>query len=62
MIWDKVFWAWFLFTAILILALLAEELSAMGMLGGSLLAGLGLAKLSYERRLRLRKDLLKRLG
>ncbi len=49
MIWDKVFWVWFLFTALLALVMLLEDASTLNMVFGSMVIGLGLIKLAGER-------------
>lgn len=49
MIWDKLFWAWFLFVAILAIMLILEEATAFSLLFASVVVGLGLLKLSGER-------------
>ncbi len=48
MLWDKVFWLWFLLTSALALYLLLEETTLWGVLQAMLLIGLALVKLAEE--------------
>jgi hypothetical protein len=76
MLWDKLFWLWFVFSAALVIFLYLYEPGSPSIIFGLLLAGLGLSKLAEEagkgilhKRLekerqkepKLRKALLKRL-
>ena len=48
MIWDKLFWLWFLVSSVIFLPFLVDEPSLSGIFFGSVLAGLGLAKMAGE--------------
>jgi hypothetical protein len=64
MIWDKLFWLWFILVAVIFLVMLTEETTTLSLLFGSMLVGLGLIKLAGERSgpgPRIRRSLLKRL-
>jgi hypothetical protein len=60
MMWDKLFWLWFVITAVLALMLVFEEATTLSLLFGSMVIGLGLIKLAGERAERERRPLVKR--
>jgi hypothetical protein len=60
MMWDKLFWLWFVITAVLALMLVLEEATTLSLLFGSMVIGLGLIKLAGERAERERRPLVKR--
>jgi hypothetical protein len=66
MIWDKIFWVWFVLLALLFLVLLTEDITSINLIFGSLLVGLALIKLAGERsrgdRPRISRKLLRKLG
>jgi hypothetical protein len=49
MIWDTLFWLWFAIVAVLFLLMLSDEATAVNLLFGSVLAGMGFAKIAGER-------------
>ncbi len=58
--WDKLFWLWFVITAMLALLLIFEEATTFNLLFGSMVIGLGLIKLAGERARKERGPLVKR--
>ena len=60
MMWDKLFWLWFVITAMLALLLVFEEATTFNLLFGSMVIGLGLIKLADERAEKVRRPLVKR--
>jgi hypothetical protein len=49
MIWDKLFWSWFVIIASMAIYLLLEEATTFNIVFGSMLIGLGLTKIAGER-------------
>lgn len=49
MIWDKVFWLWFIIMAVFVISLIMEDASTTNLAWGSMLIGLGLVKMAGER-------------
>ena len=49
MMWDRLFWLWFLVTSAMALYLLYEDPTAYNIFLSSMLIGLGLLKLACER-------------
>ena len=47
--WDRLFWLWFAFVAVLFLLVFIEEPGTLTLAFGSLLVGLALIKLAGER-------------
>ncbi len=50
MIWDKIFWIWFIVAGFLAILMLTAELSLTNLLLSLILIGTGLCKLSQESR------------
>jgi uncharacterized membrane protein len=65
MIWDRIFWLWFVMVSLLAVLLMLEETTTLSIIFGSLVVGLGLIKLAGERagksRTKVRRKLLDKL-
>ena len=48
MLWDRLFWVWFIFSAAVVILVYLQEPNAFAIMFGLLLAGLGLGKLAEE--------------
>ena len=49
MIWDTLFWLWFAVVAAMFLLILSDKATIMNLFFGSVLAGMGFAKIAGER-------------
>jgi hypothetical protein len=59
MFWDKVFWVWFLISAIAFIYILQRDFSRTELMAALVFVGIGIAKLAEEsRRKKMKRNLL----